>query len=294
MNSVLVLIAAPGSRAIDASLVKLLAGLLRADPFWLADQEAVEFSLATQTRPADLGKIKQAIATLPIDIAFVPAANRRKHLLLADMDSTMIDQECVDELAVLAGVGEEVSDITRRAMSGELGFESSLRQRIALMSGLAETAIAEVLSNRITFKPGGATLVATMTRHGARTALVSGGFVQFTSHVATALGFHEHRANRLVIENGKLSGRLHAPILGKDAKLEALHEITARLQLSSGDVLAVGDGANDIPMLRAAGLGVALHAKPKVRAEAPVRIDHGDLTALLYFQGYRRDDFAVT
>jgi phosphoserine phosphatase len=294
MNSVLVLIAAPGSHAIDAPLVKSLAGLLGSSPSWLADREAVEFFLPAHEGPTDLAKIEQAIAALPIDIALLPVANRRKHLLLADMDSTMIDQECVDELAVLAGVGQEVSDITRRAMGGELGFESSLRQRIALMSGLAETAIAEVLSHRITFKPGGATLVATMIRHGARTALVSGGFVQFTSHVAKTLGFHEHRANRLVIENGKLSGGLHAPILGNDAKLEALHEITSRLQLSSDDVVAVGDGANDIPMLRAAGLGVALHAKPKVRAETPVLIDHGDLTALLYLQGYRRDEFAVT
>jgi len=177
-------------------------------------------------------------------------------------------------------------------MAGELDFEAALRERLALMSGLEAARISEVLEERLTFTAGGRELIATMKAHGARTVIVSGGFLQFTSYVAERLGFDEHRANELVIEAGALTGKAREPILGQAAKLEALRQITAEMSISSDDAIAVGDGANDIPMLRAAGLGVAYRAKPKVKASAPVVIDHGDLTALLYLQGYRREEFA--
>jgi phosphoserine phosphatase len=318
MDSVLVLIAAPASRAIDEGIANAIRVLTRSDSKWLAESEALQFPLPSSRRkpgpiddlervsdgsrhtdewvPAFAGmtELESLIADLPIDIAIVPAANRRKRLLLADMDSTMIGQECIDELGALAGVGREISAITARAMAGEIDFEDALRERVALLAGLDTAAIDNVLANRITFTPGGATLIATMKANGAHAALISGGFVQFTGHVADRLGFDQHQANELMAEDGKLTGLVREPILGKDAKLAALHKITARLGIAPRDAIAVGDGANDIPMLKEAGLGVALHAKPKVQAEAPVRINHGDLTALLYLQGYRRADFAAT
>ncbi|MFL5260391.1 MAG: phosphoserine phosphatase SerB [Hyphomicrobiales bacterium] len=234
----------------------------------------------------------QRIATRPVDVAVLPAANRRKKLLIADMDSTMIGEECIDELGLLAGVGPKIMAITARAMAGELDFEGALRERLALMAGLESARISEIIEGRLTFTPGGSELIATMKAHGARTALVSGGFIQFTSHVAERLGFDEHRANELLLESGKLTGKAREPILGQAAKLNALRQITAEMAISPEDAIAVGDGANDIPMLAAAGLGVAFRAKPKVKASAPVIIDHGDLTALLYLQGYRREEFA--
>jgi phosphoserine phosphatase len=236
-------------------------------------------------------ELRESLATRPIDIAILPAANRRKKLLIADMDSTIIEQEVVDELAAVAGIGEAISAITARAMKGEIEFEPALRERVALLQGLPETAIQHVIQKRITFAPGGRTLVATMKAHGAFTAIVSGGFLPFTRHVAERLGFDSHQANELLIAQGRLTGRVREPVLGKNAKVEALKRLAAKLGLSLDDAVAVGDGANDVPMLRLAGLGVALHAKPAVREAAPVRIDHGDLTALLYLQGYRKDEF---
>jgi len=207
------------------------------------------------------------------------------------MDSTMIQQECIDELAEEAGVGERVKDITAKAMNGELDFEGALDERVGLLKGLPESVIGKVLSERITYMPGGKELLATMKRDGAYAALVSGGFTAFTASVASALGFDENRANTLLVEDGKLTGEAGRPILGREAKVQALEEITARLGISEADVIAVGDGANDLGMLTRAGAGVALHAKPSVAAECDIRINHGDLTALLYVQGYKYADF---
>lgn len=203
----------------------------------------------------------------------------------------MIQQECIDELAEEAGVGAYVKEITARAMNGELGFDGALRERVGLLKGLDESVIQQVLDTRIQLMPGGKTLLATMKANGAYAALVSGGFTAFTAKVAAMLGFDENRANTLLIEDGKLTGKAADPILGREAKVEALHDITARLGLSREDVVAVGDGANDLGMLGLAGFGVALHAKPSVAAECDIRINHGDLTALLYVQGYGADEF---
>ena len=220
-------------------------------------------------------------------------AGRKKRLLLADMDSTMIRQECIDELAALAGVGEHVAAITARAMNGELDFEAALNERVGLLRDLPEEVITRVWQERITFMPGGHLLVATMREHGAYAALVSGGFTSFTEKVAQALGFDEHRANTLLAEGGKLTGQVARPILGKQAKLDSLLDLSTRLGIDPAQAIAVGDGANDLAMLHRAGMGVALHAKPSVAAECDLRVNHGDLTALLYLQGYSRSDFAA-
>ena len=205
----------------------------------------------------------------------------------------MIEQECIDELADAAGVGDRVKDITARAMNGELDFEGALRERVGLLRGLDAGVIDEVLAGRITLMPGGKALVGTMKANGGYAALVSGGFTAFTSNVAGQLGFDENRANTLLVEGGKLTGDVGLPILGKQAKVDALDEITARLGIADTDVIAVGDGANDLGMLHRAGMGVALHAKPVVAAECDVRVNFGDLTALLYVQGYAKSDFVV-
>lgn len=260
-------------------------------PRWLSRGEAAEFPL--NARPADLEERWQALQGEGVDLLLVPAAGRRKRVLLADMDSTMIGQECIDELAAEAGLGQRVAAITARAMNGEIGFEGALRERVALLRGMPEAVIARVLAERITLAPGARALVATMVQGGAHCMLVSGGFLSFAEPVARALGFHEARANRLLSEGGRLTGEVAEPILGREAKVAALRDVTARLGLGPEDVLAVGDGANDLGMLRLAGLGVAVHAKPAVQAECPLRVNHADLTALLYLQGYARADFAA-
>lgn len=257
---------------------------------WLDPGVAAEFDLAGV--PANRWEVWEGLQALRVDMVVQKAEGRKKRLLIADMDSTMIRQECIDELADEAGVGARVADITARAMNGELDFEAALRERVGLLKGLPEAVIAQVLRDRITLMPGGPVLLATMKANGAYAALVSGGFTAFTSAVATRLGFDENRANTLHVEGGRLAGTVAAPILGKEAKLQALNEITARLGITQAEALAVGDGANDLPMLLAAGTGVALHAKPRVQADCEVRVNHGDLTALLYLQGYARDMFA--
>jgi phosphoserine phosphatase len=256
---------------------------------WLDPGVAAEFDLAEV--PENFWEVWEGLQSLRIDMVVQKADGRKKRLLIADMDSTMIRQECIDELADEAGVGARVADITARAMNGELDFEGALRERVGLLRGLPEEVIGQVLRDRITLMPGGKVLLTTMKSNGAYAALVSGGFTAFTSAVATTLGFDENRANTLHVAEGKLSGTVAEPILGKEAKLQALNEITARLGTTLAQALAVGDGANDLPMLLAAGTGVALHAKPRVQAECDVRVNHGDLTALLYLQGYSREEF---
>ena len=228
---------------------------------------------------------------LAVDVILQPAANRRKSLLLADMDSTMIGQECVDELADFAGLKPLVSAITERAMRGELAFEPALRERVALLKGLSVRVVDEVLRERITLTPGGQTLVRTMRARGGYCALVSGGFTLFTGPVAQQIGFHESRGNSLSIDNQRLTGLVADPILGREAKLATLRELRDRLGLIPAETLAIGDGANDLGMIEEAGLGVAYHAKPAVAAAAGARIDHCDLSAALFAQGYARDEF---
>ena len=287
---VVTLISDPVRRNLDPALVESLRNAWGGgDAVWLAPDEAAEF--AVPVMPENRWQVWGDVQALGVDLVVQRAEGRRKAMLLADMDSTLIQQECVDELAAEAGVGAHVAAITARAMNGELEFESALRERVGLLKGLPVGVIAKVLAERITLMPGGKVLVATMKANGAYAALVSGGFTDFTASVAAQLGFDEHRANTLLAEGGVLTGQVGQPILGRDAKVAALREITARLGLTAADVLAVGDGANDLGMLGLAGTGVALHAKPAVAAQCDVRINHGDLSALLYVQGYAREDF---
>ena len=239
----------------------------------------------------DLEALKGDLADLPVDFAIQPAENRRKRLLIADMDSTIINVECLDELADFAGVKAQVSEITERAMRGELAFEGALRERVGMLKGLGVEALQACYDQRVRLNPGAEILVRTMAQHGARCALVSGGFTFFTRRVAQAAGFHLNRANTLIELNGALTGEVGDPILGKEAKLAALNEETADLGVTPAEALAVGDGANDLAMIEAAGLGVAYRAKPIVAAQAHAKVDHTDLTTLLYFQGYKTEEF---
>ena len=280
----------PATPSLDPNLVQSLRNAWGGgDLVWLAPKEAVEFTLAAM--PDNRWQVWQDLQGMQIDLVVQPSEGRRKAVLLADMDSTIIQQECIDELAEAAGIGDLVKGITARAMNGELDFEASLIERVGLLKGLDQTVIAQVLKTRITLMQGAGELLATMQANGAYAALVSGGFTAFTAHVAGVLGFDENRANCLVIEAGKLTGEVGRPILGRDAKVQALNEITERLGLVPGDVLAVGDGANDLGMLGLAGAGVALHAKPSVAAECDIRINFGDLSAVLFIQGYQRQGF---
>jgi len=251
----------------------------------------VRFPLDPIALPDARARLHAALAGAAIDVIVQPVASRRKALLVADMDSTMIAQECIDELAEEAGLRGSVAAITERAMRGEIEFEGALIERVALLRGLRIEAIERVIATRITPTAGARALVATMRAHGAYTALVSGGFTLFTAPIAARLGFHETRANTLVIEDGVLTGAVAPPILGREAKRAALEELRAARGLVREATLAIGDGANDLDMLRAAGLGVAFHAKPQVASAAHARVDHADLTALLFAQGFRRAEF---
>lgn len=285
------LLTAPASPGLDPGLVHSLRNAWGGgDVVWLAPSEAVEFTLPAL--PDNRWQVWEDLQAIRVDLVVQPSRRRRKAVLLADMDSTMIEQECIDELADAAGIGDQVKGITARAMNGELDFNQALVERVSLLRGLDQAVIPQVLAERITLMPGAAALLATTKAAGVYTALVSGGFTAFTAHVAQVLGFDENRANTLLIEGGKLTGDVARPILGRDAKVQALTEITARLGLTPLDVMAVGDGANDLGMLRLAGAGVALHAKPSVAAECDIRINFGDLSALLFLQGYARQEFS--
>ena len=278
-------------RHLDPALVDSLRNAWGGgDIYWLAPDEAVEFGVSRL--PANQWDVWDSLQAQGVDLVIQPTQNRRKKMLLADMDSTMIQQECIDELAAEAGVGAHVAGITARAMNGELDFEEALIERVGLLKDLPVSVIDHVLATRISLMPGGKVLLATMKAHGAYAALVSGGFTAFTAQVAADLGFDENRANTLLQQDGHLTGDVGRPILGRDAKIAALKEIALRLGIPHDDVIAVGDGANDLGMLELAGQGVALHAKPSVQAQCDIRINHGDLTALLYLQGYGRDEFA--
>lgn len=298
MSLVATLICNPDNPALDSTIVDGARAVLpQAQPaHWLFDGVAVDIPFGAQDnlqddRHAIEQRLRELRGDLPIDIVVQPVGFRRKKLFLADMDSTMIGQECIDELADLVGMKAHVAAITERAMRGEIEFEPALRERVALLKDLPAGVVDEVLAKRITLTPGGRELVATMRANGAYTCLVSGGFTLFTSAIAAKIGFQENRANELVVRDGKFTGEVKEPILGRAAKLATLVDLMESFDLDDIDSVVVGDGANDLAMIQAAGLGVAYHAKPAVAAAAAARIDHGDLTALLYAQGYRRDEF---
>lgn len=296
MTHVATLISSPDRPAVKSDVVSAARKALpeAGEPVELARGIAVDlpFKAAPGTDlPALAETVRIALAGAHVDVVLQPAEGRAKRLLIADMDSTMIGQECIDELAAEVGLKDRIAAITERAMRGEIEFEPALRERVGLLAGLDGRVIERIIAGRITLTPGGRTLVMTMRAKGAWTALVSGGFTAFTGPISRMIGFDENRANVLLQEGGHLVGRVQEPILGADAKLAALNEIAARRAVPLALTLAVGDGANDLPMIRAAGLGVAYRAKPKVAAAAAARIDHADLTALLYVQGYRRADF---
>lgn len=295
MALVATLIANPSNPVLSTALGEAaFAAAGGAGLYWLADGVACDIALKDGSdRAAALEALQAVITGQPVDLAIQDVETRRKKILIADMDSTMIGQECIDELAAEVGLKDKVSEITARAMNGEIAFEPALRERVALLKGLPVEVIGQVIDSRITLTPGGRELVATMRANGGHAALVSGGFTAFTSVVAAMIGFDENHANILDSADGKLSGTVREPILGKQAKVDALQAISARLGLDPSDAIAVGDGANDLGMLELAGSGVALHAKPSVAAQADIRIDHGDLTALLYLQGYRKTDFVT-
>jgi phosphoserine phosphatase len=297
---VAVLIARPGANALGRDLVDAAACRIaelspsRSDTVrtrCLAPGEAYEIEFAGFDTRAPQRELRSLADAHDLDLAVLRAERRRKRLLVADMESTIIQQECLDELADYVGMRVRVAAITERAMRGELDFATALRERVALLKGLDADVLEEVYRQRVEPMPGAQTLVATMKAHGATCALVSGGFTFFTQRIATRLKFDVHYANRLDISAGRIAGTVGEPILGRDAKLAALRRLARAHRLRRDETLAVGDGANDIAMIKAAGLGVAFRARPTVVAQAAVAIVRGDLSALLYLQGYTRSDF---
>jgi phosphoserine phosphatase len=303
---VIVLVAAPGSDALDEKAAATIAEAtvsqsVEAEQFGhftvLAPKTAAEvtFQAAHPDEATDVvDEIAHAFHGLPIDIALLSNGDRRMRLLVADMDSTIIGQECIDELADLVGRKAEIAAITEQAMRGEIDFEAALTERVRQLAGIDLGQIDRLLTERITLNAGARTLVATMRQHGARTALVSGGFTPFTKAIAARAGFDQHFANELVIDQGRLTGQVTTPILGALAKRGIMQNLALELRTKMSEVIAVGDGANDLPMLMAAGVGVAYHAKPAVAERAKVALRHADLTGLLYLQGYRQSQFVAT
>ena len=289
MTNVLTLIGAPALSADLANAAhKAVAGhaIEAADPDWLAPGVACDIAFEGPDTTTIEAAVRSRMGDAPLDVVIQPATGRRKRLLIADMDSTIIQGESLDDLAEIAGVGERVAEITARAMNGEIDFKGALRERVGLLAGLPETALAEAYDH-VALMPGAEALVRTMRAHGAFAALVSGGFDFFTGRIRQRVGFDYDEANALEIVDGHLTGAVREPILNRDGKAAALVRLCRDRGLPVADALAVGDGANDLTMIQRAGLGIAFHAKPAVRKAAPARIDHGDLTALLYLQGYR-------
>jgi phosphoserine phosphatase len=293
------LISDPAAPALDDAILRRARRSLFAAqaPYWLDLGVAAEIVFAPGI-DSDVRGLSDHLRTVigrdPVDVVVQRTGPRRKKLFIADMDSTMIGQECVDELADFVGLKAYVAAITERAMRGEIAFEPALRERVALLKGLPVTVVETVIAERITLTPGAQTLVRTMREAGALTCLVSGGFTLFTKRIADMIGFEENRGNTLAIaSDGTFEGVVGEPVLGSDAKLATLLDLTARLGIGLEETMAAGDGANDLAMIEMSGLGVAYHAKPAVAAAAPARIDHGDLTALLYMQGYKRDEFVA-
>lgn len=298
MELALTLISNPDAACLNHKLIEGICGILRSSDLRVDGIEVLAPNIAadifintTKTEGIEI-LVKQHLGSKPVDLALQPCLGRRKHLLIADMDSTIVTSETLDDLAAAAGIADQVAPITDRAMRGEIEFAEALRYRVNLLTGI-DAKLLDQVWQQMHFTSGAATLVKTMQAHGGYTALVSGGFTAITGRVRDALGFDEDRANTLITENGKLTGAVADPILDKNSKVSALRDIADRKSLSLHDTVAVGDGANDIPLLAAAGLGVAFHAKPKVRAAASARIDHSDLTALLYLQGYHMADFVI-
>lgn len=295
MQYVLTVIGDPGSRPLTTALVdaaqRAIDGSNSAagSPRWLAEGIACDLPFEGREPTITQALVREAIGRAPLDLAIQPAERRRKKLLVADMESTIIGQEMLDELAELAGIHEEVAEITALAMAGELNFEAALRERVALLAG-TDSATLQAAAARMTLNPGARELVATMRAGGAYCALVSGGFTCFTDTIRDDCGFDEARANCLEVAEGRVTGKVPDPVLGRAEKLKTLEELAAARGLVPFDACAVGDGANDLDMVGAAGLGVAYYGKPKVRAAARYRVDHGDLTALLYMQGYHADE----
>jgi phosphoserine phosphatase len=291
------LIANPSQPVVTDALVALAAHALghETERRVLARGIAADLVLSGTAEAALVeGSLRAALQGQPVDIVVQPLATRRKRLFLADMDSTMIGQECIDELADYVGLKAEVSEITERAMRGEIAFEPALRERVALLKGLPVSVVDEIIEKRITLTPGGRALVQTIRANGGYTCLVSGGFTLFTGPVGAKIGFNEHRSNHLILNGEKLAGLVEEPILGRAAKRATLVELRERFNLAPHETMAVGDGANDLAMLGEAGLGVAFRAKPAVAAAAHARIDHADLTALLYTQGYSAEAISQT
>ena len=268
---------------------------LQGETDWLAKREACEIFIHSDLSAKNITKqVRNALLGATIDVVCTLAGERRKKLLISDMDSTVIDQECINELADAINIGAQVREITAAVISGDIGFSEALRKRLELMKGMEHQVLKRVYEQRISLKPGARTLVQTMRHHGAFCILVSGGFTFFTRRIAERLGFHDHQGNQLVFANGKLTGEVGEPVLGKSAKLKTLNSLCDEKGLKPIDVLAVGDGANDIKMIKAAGLGVAFHDTGSLRKKANAYIGHSDLTALLYIQGFHKSEFVFS
>ncbi|MEG9861489.1 MAG: phosphoserine phosphatase SerB [Parvularculales bacterium] len=292
MKYIMTLIGRSDSSALNDKTVMQAAATVQGagEPRWLAPHKACDIPFNTPAPSEALAAVQRVLKDLPLDVVVQPTGGRRKKLLLADMDSTIIEQECLDEIAEKAGLGDKVASITRRSMTGEIEFEEALRTRVALLAGKPVSLLDDVWHMHITLTAGAHSLVATMSAHGATTALVSGGFTYFTNKIAKALGFDYHRANVLLQQNNCLTGKVEEPILGRDTKYRLLQEMRTSLGLTPEEIVAVGDGANDLDMVRGAGLGIAFHAKPILETAASACIRHNDLTALLYIQGYTAEE----